>query len=136
MRLLNTFKELNRKCGFNWSLRLWYCPAMRSVFMRSASIAACFHSYRKALHVKNVVISSAINIGTVVERIDPSVNHINDMDQLPRHFFSELRCFFEDYKKLENKSVVIEEFGGKAKAMQIVQDSYTLYQQTFDDSVH
>lgn len=65
---------------------------------------------------------------------DPSVNHISDMDQLPQHFFSELRAFFEDYKKLENKAVVIEEFGGKTKAMQIVQESYDLYQKTFGDS--
>ena len=65
---------------------------------------------------------------------DPSVNHIRDIEQLPQHFFSELRAFFEDYKKLENKAVVIEEFGGKGKAMEIVQESYDLYNDTFGSS--
>ena len=64
---------------------------------------------------------------------DPSVNHIDDIGDLPPHFISELRAFFEDYKKLENKSVVIEEFGGKAMAQRIIQESYDLYQTTFGD---
>lgn len=36
---------------------------------------------------------------------DISVSHINSMDQLPPHFTIELKSFFEDYKKLENKDV-------------------------------
>jgi inorganic pyrophosphatase len=41
---------------------------------------------------------------------DQSVNHINDITELPEHFFKELKNFFEDYKKLENKTVKVEEF--------------------------
>src|SRR3954468_23649678 len=32
---------------------------------------------------------------------DPGVNHYTNIEQLPQHFFDELRHFFEEYKKLE-----------------------------------
>ncbi len=62
---------------------------------------------------------------------DPSVNHITDISKLPPHFISELRAFFEDYKKLENKEVIVEEFGGYEMAYHIVEESFKLYQATF-----
>ncbi|MEX1188002.1 MAG: inorganic diphosphatase [Bacteroidia bacterium] len=58
---------------------------------------------------------------------DPSVNHINDISELPKHFISELRNFFEDYKKLENKSVVVEDFLNREKALEILERSFSLY---------
>ncbi|MCZ2101623.1 MAG: inorganic diphosphatase [Chitinophagales bacterium] len=58
---------------------------------------------------------------------DPSINHINDISELPLHFISELRSFFEDYKKLENKTVVVEEFFDRNIAMHILQDSLKMY---------
>lgn len=66
-----------------------------------------------------------------VAQYDMSVNHINDISELPPHTTVEIRRFFEDYKKLENKTVIVEEFLGKAEAMQIVQESIELYQKTF-----
>ena len=62
---------------------------------------------------------------------DPSVNHINDISELPPHFISEMRHFFEDYKKLENKSVVVEDFLDREMAIQIIKDSFKLYQEKF-----
>lgn len=62
---------------------------------------------------------------------DPSVNHIGDIAELPRHFISELRNFFEDYKKLEKKTVVVEEFFDRATAMQILMDSFEMYKEHF-----
>jgi len=32
---------------------------------------------------------------------DMSVNHFEDINELPAHFEKELKSFFEDYKKLE-----------------------------------
>jgi inorganic pyrophosphatase len=40
-----------------------------------------------------------------------------------------MRSFFEDYKKLENKTVVVEDFLNKEIAIQILQDSFKLYQE-------
>ncbi|MCB9315314.1 MAG: inorganic diphosphatase [Lewinellaceae bacterium] len=58
---------------------------------------------------------------------DMSVNHMNDISELPEHFFRELRSFFEDYKKLENKSVQVEEFQNAAVAREIVAKSLVDY---------
>lgn len=62
---------------------------------------------------------------------DMSVDHIEDVDQLPAHFFKELRNFFEDYKKLENKTVIVEEFQNKEVALEIVRQSIEDYQVKF-----
>ncbi len=62
---------------------------------------------------------------------DPSINYYNNIEELPKHFFDEMRHFFEEYKTLENKSVKVEEFGDKKKALQIVTDAMDLYKQTF-----
>ncbi|HEX5742551.1 MAG TPA: inorganic diphosphatase [Flavobacteriaceae bacterium] len=58
---------------------------------------------------------------------DPSVSHINDISELPQHFISELRNFFEDYKKLEHKTVVVEDFLNREIALKILNDSFKLY---------
>ena len=62
---------------------------------------------------------------------DMSVNHINSIDELPRHFFRELKNFFEDYKKLENKEVVVEDFQNKKTAIEIVKQSIIDYNNKF-----
>lgn len=62
---------------------------------------------------------------------DPSVNHINDITELPQHFISELRNFFEDYKKLEQKTVKVEDFLGSQTAIEILNDSFKAYEEKF-----
>ena len=58
---------------------------------------------------------------------DISVSHINDISELPEHSLRELRNFFEDYKKLENKTVVVEDFLDKETAIKIVLQSFEDY---------
>src|SRR5882724_2971205 len=65
---------------------------------------------------------------------DPSVNHYNNIEELPKHFFEELRHFFEEYKRLENKTVKVEEFGDKSMALKIINDAVKLYKDTFRTS--
>ncbi len=62
---------------------------------------------------------------------DMSVNHIEDIEELPLHWIKELRSFFEDYKKLENKTVVVEEFQNKETAMEVIQKSIVDYKEKF-----
>lgn len=59
---------------------------------------------------------------------DMSVNHIDDIAELPEHFFKELRNFFEDYKKLERKTVQVEDFQNAELAREIVRKSIVDYQ--------
>ena len=58
---------------------------------------------------------------------DMSVNHFNDISELPVHFLNEMRNFFEDYKKLENKSVKVEDFQNATIAKEIVLKSIEDY---------
>lgn len=62
---------------------------------------------------------------------DMSVNHINDISELPPHFIHEMRHFFEEYKKLENKTVKVAEFQNKQVAERIIMESFDLYKKTF-----
>ncbi len=63
---------------------------------------------------------------------DTSVNHINDIAELPSHFISELKSFFEDYKKLENKEVVVEQFQNREVAEQILIQAINDYKNKFE----
>lgn len=58
---------------------------------------------------------------------DMSVKHIDDIATVPEHFFREMRTFFEDYKKLEHKTVEVEEFQGVTVAKEIIRKSIEDY---------
>jgi Inorganic pyrophosphatase len=59
---------------------------------------------------------------------DMSVNYINDLSELPPHTLVELKRFFEDYKMLEHKNVIVEQFMDREKAHEIILESMRLYQ--------
>jgi inorganic pyrophosphatase len=62
---------------------------------------------------------------------DPSVNHITSIEQVPPHFISELRNYFEQYKVLEDKQVHIENFQSKEEAYGIINEAIAFYQTKF-----
>lgn len=63
-----------------------------------------------------------------VARNDMSVNYLNDLSELPPHTLVELKRFFEDYKNLEHKDVLVEQFMNREKAYEIIRDSRNLYE--------
>ena len=58
---------------------------------------------------------------------DPSFADFRDKSQLPPHVLRQVRRFFEDYKVLEHKQVVVEEMLGPADAVTIIADALELY---------
>jgi inorganic pyrophosphatase len=58
---------------------------------------------------------------------DPAVTQYTDHKQLPEHTLKEVKRFFQDYKVLENKQVVIDDFMGPSDATRIIVDALDLY---------
>ena len=58
---------------------------------------------------------------------DPAFADYNDHSQLPAHVLRQMRRFFEDYKVLERKQVVIEGLLGPAQALDIIRDALEMY---------
>lgn len=83
---------------------------------------------------KVIGVMQMIDRGEADEKIiavaeeDPSVSGISDVNDLPPHLISELRHFFENYKTLENKKVVINDFLPRDEAFKVIAASLNNYQ--------
>lgn len=62
-----------------------------------------------------------------VANSDNSLSHIERLDQLPQHVLDEVHRFFEDYKKLEKKTVVVEHFKDREEAWRVVDAAIKMY---------
>ena len=58
---------------------------------------------------------------------DPAFVDYHDKAELPAHLLREVRRFFQDYKALENKEVVVEDMLGPSEAITIIRDALELY---------
>jgi len=58
---------------------------------------------------------------------DPSFSDFTNHPQLPGHVMRQLRRFFEDYKVLEHKQVVVEDMLGPEDALKIILEAMELY---------
>jgi inorganic pyrophosphatase len=66
-----------------------------------------------------------------VHHDDPEFRDYTDISELPQHRLAEIKRFFEDYKKNENKEVVVDEFLGVVDAKRIIQESMDKYVEEF-----
>ena len=102
-------------------------------------LVMCSESIQPLCLVEATVIGNMqmIDTGVVDDKIiavackDPSVNYIKSVDELPKHFIAVLRNYFEQYKVLENKKVVIDEFQQKEAAYKVIEDAIALYKTNF-----
>jgi inorganic pyrophosphatase len=58
---------------------------------------------------------------------DPAFADYTDKDQLPGHVLRQVRRFFEEYKALEHKQVIVEDLLGPAEALRIIREALELY---------
>ncbi len=58
---------------------------------------------------------------------DPAFASYSDIGQLPEHRLRELQRFFKDYKKLEDKEVLVQDFLGPEEARRSVRDAVQRY---------
>ena len=58
---------------------------------------------------------------------DPAYTDYKDKAQLPGHVLRQVRRFFEDYKVLEHKQVIVEELLGPEAAIAIISDALDMY---------
>ncbi|KAH9626767.1 hypothetical protein KSS87_022081 [Heliosperma pusillum] len=97
------------------------------VLMQEPVIPGCF------LRARAIGLMPMIDQGEKDDKIiavcadDPEVMHYTDINQLPPHRLAEIRRFFEDYKKNENKEVAVDEFLPAKTAHQAIQHSMDLY---------
>ncbi len=94
------------------------------------------------MRAKAIGLMRMIDHGEVDDKIiavhadDPEYSHYHLLDDLPPHRMTEIKRFFEDYKKLEHKTVTVEEFLPLPAALEVLQKSIDLYHDKFMESDH
>ncbi len=63
---------------------------------------------------------------------DPRFKDITDISQLPEHYLKEIAHFFEQYKKLENKSVKINGWDDNKAAKEAIKHALELYKENYE----
>jgi len=58
---------------------------------------------------------------------DPAFEETRELSDLPVHTLREVQRFFQDYKTLENKEVVVDDFLGRDEAIRVLEESLSLY---------
>ncbi|KAF5471686.1 hypothetical protein F2P56_008459 [Juglans regia] len=97
------------------------------VIMQEPVLPGCF------LRAKAIGLMPMIDQGEKDDKIiavcadDPEYRHYNDIKELPPHRLAEIRRFFEEYKKNENKEVAVNDFLPASAANEAIQYSMNLY---------
>lgn len=82
---------------------------------------------------KPIGVIVMIDGGSLDEKIiavplnDPNFNCFDDISNLPKHVFDEMKHFFKVYKELEGMQTAVEEAKGKNEAIKIIEKSLLSY---------
>ncbi len=82
-------------------------------------------------------VMSMVDSGRQDEKIiaipfgDPTYNHYQNIDELPKHIFNEMRHFFTVYKNLENKDTAVDEVADRDSAVRIIASAIDNYVENF-----
>lgn len=89
------------------------------------------------LTVRPVGIMHMIDCGDSDDKViavpakDPRWDDVQDLGDINKHTLKEMQHFFETYKTIENKTVTINGFEGKDKAVEGVVKSIKMYEEKF-----
>lgn len=87
------------------------------------------------MEVRPIGVMNMIDEGAGDDKIiavhchDPAYKEYTDISQIPGHVLLEIRRFFEDYKILEEKEVIVDKLHGAEKAREVILESLELYRQ-------
>ncbi len=68
-----------------------------------------------------------------VPKDDPRFNHIKDLADVNQHTIKEIVHFFETYKKIQKKEVIINKVEGREVALQTIREGEILYKELMKD---
>lgn len=97
------------------------------VLMQEPVLPGCF------LRARAIGLMPMIDQGEKDDKIiavcadDPEFRHYKDISELAPHRLQEIRRFFEDYKKNENKEVAVDAFLPSSTAVEVIRHSMDLY---------
>jgi len=101
------------------------------VLMQEPVVPMCF------MRVRPIGVMQMLDQGEQDDKViavhadDPEFKHFTDISQLPPHRLNEIRRFFEDYKKNENKMVRVDDILGAEEAIKAVKDGLNMYQEHY-----
>ncbi|CAL4953504.1 unnamed protein product [Urochloa decumbens] len=103
------------------------------VLMQEPVLPGCF------LRARAIGLMPMIDQGEKDDKIiavctdDPEYRHYNDLSELSPHRVQEIRRFFEDYKKNENKEVAVDEVQPAGTARDAIQYSMSVFATSLTD---
>jgi len=85
------------------------------------------------MQARTIGVMTMIDVGAVDHKIvavataDPEYNHYHEASELPPHKLAMIRRFFEDYKKLEQKTVQVERIESAVTAYPLINHALASY---------
>lgn len=88
--------------------------------------------------VRPIAIANMVDDGESDAKIiavpakDPRFDEANDLEDINKHTIKEIKHFFETYKKIQEKEVVIESFSGAKEAKEAIIKAQALYKEKYN----
>lgn len=89
------------------------------------------------IHARAVGLMTMIDQGTLDHKViavateDPEFNGYKEAEQIPAHYLLMVKRFFQDYKKLEEKVVEVEDISPADTAYPVIQGASARYAQKY-----